>query len=186
MTLIIQNSKRNRASRKNKNSADWRFFYEKINFIVINIIVLFFKQLLGAFTGGDNSPGVSDKEYVTCNTCKAPTTAYQGIIEDENGYNVCQKCNPETELFIDGTGCIKKSEMVSYDKKSMRDCWMAEISAQYNCCMQLGKTYLDEYKKKTNKDINKSNHFNCCLLNGNWNGNSCTDGDGNTINFSEV
>ena len=76
--------------------------------------MLFFKQLLGAFTGGDNSPGVSDKEYVTCNTCKAPTTAYQGIIEDDNGYNVCQKCNPETELFIDEKeGCKKK---VRYDK----------------------------------------------------------------------
>lgn len=70
----------------------------------------------------------------------------------------------------------KKSDMTSYDKKSMRDCWMAENSAQYNCCMQLGKTYLDEYKKKTNKDKNKSNHFNCCLLNGKWINNSCTDG----------
>lgn len=170
--------------------------------------------------GGETSPGTPEKVYRTCNTCKAPTTAYrngecveycgendstmayaskssneciscettahQGIIEDDNGYNVCQKCNPETELFIDSTGCVKKSEMVSYDKKAMRDCWMAENSAQYNCCMQLGKTYLDEYKKKTNKEINKSNHFNCCLLNGNWNNNSCTDGEGKTINLSDV
>ena len=81
---------------------------------------------MGAFTGGDNSPWVPDKEYVICNTCKDPTTAYQGIIEDKNSYNVCKKCNPETELFIDGTGCVKKLDMTSYDKKSMRDCCLAD------------------------------------------------------------
>lgn len=159
--------------------------------------------------GDDANPGTPDREFRTCNTCKAPTTAYrngeciehcgqndstmayasfssneciqcetnahQGIIEDENGYNVCQKCNPETELFVDGVGCKAKNEFQMLNKLDMNKCWQTANPKSFECCITVGVP--NDYKfTNLPETINEAkNKYECCIFDGDWDSTKCTE-----------
>lgn len=160
--------------------------------------------------GGDDNPGTPDREFRTCNTCKAPTTAYrngeciehcgqndstmayasissneciqcetnayQGIIEDESGYNVCQKCNPETELFVDGVGCKAKNEFQKLNKQDMNKCWQTTNPKSFECCTTVGVPNDYKFPNLTDKKISDAeNKYECCIFDGNWDGTICTE-----------
>ena len=91
-------------------------------------------------------------------------------------FNVCMKCNPETQFFDTKTKrCVTKSELPQKNKTELRQCWTAFSTAAYRCCIENGADKLEEYNDKKKPD-DISTKVGCCVNGGIWNGNSCQIG----------
>lgn len=119
-------------------------------------------------------------ESINSNNCiKCETTKTQGIISvDDKGtkndneefkpglFNVCMKCNPATQFFDSKKGCVEKSSFLQSNKMQFKECWMAENSAMFKCCITLnnGKALLDNYlKSESEQNKNQVKEFEKCL-----------------------
>ena len=88
-------------------------------------------------------------------------------------FNVCMKCNPETQFFDTKTKrCVTKSELPQKNKTELRQCWTAFSTAAYRCCIEYGADQLEIYNDKKKPD-DTSTKVGCCVNGGKWEGDSC-------------
>lgn len=68
----------------------------------------------------------------TCATCES--TPYQGIKGISHHTKYCKKCNKDTEFFNRETQqCVQKSNLQTYSKDAMRECWKCPDEVYNNC-----------------------------------------------------
>jgi hypothetical protein len=137
-----------------------------------------------------------------CVACE--TNAYQGIArldqfgcnENENYeetsckknkdntrvlFNVCVKCNKETQYFDAGQGrCLDKSKQKKKSKSELRQCWLALSTRAYECCIEKGSEKFMKYNALSAEQQSGEKYpsgdageIKCCINGGIWNGSNC-------------
>ncbi|MBQ2844409.1 MAG: hypothetical protein IJE79_00090 [Alphaproteobacteria bacterium] len=94
-------------------------------------------------------------------------------------FNVCVKCNAETQFFDATKGiCVNKNALPQKNKMELKQCWLALSTMAYKCCLELGYEEFEKYNNKTiAEQQTDKGRFNCCVNGGYWNGGGCQLGE---------